>query len=158
VVADGKPRFRVHVVQFDILRNPGLAWIRPAFYFHPVFGAMAGNGLGHHPSGRWVETDKDRHPPVGGEHRMDDPVHCVLEVNMDEMKYELLVELNSRMEADLLKSYLESQEIPVELFQESVGQNIYPVTLSTLGIVQVFVPKEKFKQAKKALELFLKKN
>ena len=76
---------------------------------------------------------------------------------MGEMKYELLVELNNRMEADLLKSYLESQEIPVELFQESVGQNIYPVAVTGLGSVQVFVPKEKFKQAKKALELFLKK-
>jgi len=76
---------------------------------------------------------------------------------MDDMKYELLVELNSRMEADLLKSYLESQKIPVELFQESLGQNIYPVTVTGLGSVQVFVPKEKVKQARKALKLFLNK-
>ncbi len=74
---------------------------------------------------------------------------------MDDMKYELLIELNSRMEADLLKSYLESQDIPVELFQEAVGHSIYPVAITGLGSVQVFVPKEKAKQAKKALGLFL---
>lgn len=76
-------------------------------------------------------------------------------MNMDDMKYELLIELNSRMEADLLKSYLESQDIPVELFQESVGHSIYPVAITGLGSVQVFVPKEKARQAKKALGLFL---
>lgn len=76
---------------------------------------------------------------------------------MNEMKYELLVELNSRMEADLLMSYFESQDIPVELFQESIGHNIYPVAITGLGSVQVFVPKEKIKPARKALELFLNK-
>ncbi len=74
---------------------------------------------------------------------------------MNDLKYELLIELNSRMEADLLKSYLEAQEIPVELFQEAIGHNIYPVTITGMGTVQVFVPKEKIKQAQKALELFL---
>jgi len=74
---------------------------------------------------------------------------------MNNLKYELLIELNSRMKAELLRSYLETQEIPVELFQESIGHNIYPVTITGMGTVQVFVPKEKTKQAQKALELFL---
>ncbi len=74
---------------------------------------------------------------------------------MNDMKYELLVELNNRMEADLLKSYLESQGIDVELFQESIGQSAYPVGITGLGSVQVFVPKEKIKKAGKALKLFL---
>ncbi len=73
---------------------------------------------------------------------------------MTEMKYELLVELNSRMEAELLKSYLEAQEIPVELFQESIGQNIYPVTITGMGTVQVFVPKADIKEAQEVLKLF----
>lgn len=73
---------------------------------------------------------------------------------MDELKYELLTELTNRMEADLLESYLEANGIDVELFQESVGHNIYPVTIDLLGHVQVFVPKEKIKQAKQLLEKF----
>jgi hypothetical protein len=72
----------------------------------------------------------------------------------DEMKYELLTELSSRLEADLLESYLEANGIDTELFQESIGQNAYPVTVDMLGRVQVFVPKEKLKQAKKLLENF----
>lgn len=75
-------------------------------------------------------------------------------MTMDEMKYELLTELTSRLEADLLESYLEANGIDVELFQESVGHNIYPVTIDMLGRVQVFVPKEKMKKARKLLEKF----
>jgi hypothetical protein len=66
---------------------------------------------------------------------------------MDELKYGLLAEVNGRMEAELIKSYLEAHEIDVELFQESVGQNIYPTTLDMLGNVQIFVPKEKMEEA-----------
>lgn len=73
---------------------------------------------------------------------------------MNDMKYELLTELNSRLEADLLESYLEANGIDVELVQESIGHTIYPVTVDGLGSVQVFVPKEKAKAAKKLLEKF----
>ncbi|MCL4274230.1 MAG: DUF2007 domain-containing protein [Anaerolineales bacterium] len=73
----------------------------------------------------------------------------------EEMKYELLTELTSRLEADLLESYLEANDIDVELFQESVGQNAYPVTIDMLGRVQVFVPKEKIEQARELLEIFI---
>ncbi len=74
---------------------------------------------------------------------------------MSDLKYELLIELNSRMEADLLKGFLEAHEIPVELFQESIGQNIYPVTITGMGTVQVFVPKENTEEAHEILKLFL---
>lgn len=73
---------------------------------------------------------------------------------MDEMKYDLLTELHSRLEADLLESYLEANGIDVELIQEAIGHHIYPVTVDGLGHVQVFVPKEKVKKAKKLLEKF----
>jgi len=51
------------------------------------------------------------------------------------------------MEAELIKSYLEAHGIDVELFQESVGQNIYPTTIDTLGNVQIFVKKDKMEEA-----------
>jgi hypothetical protein len=67
---------------------------------------------------------------------------------MDELKYELLAEVYGRMEAEMIKSYLEAHEIDVELFQESIGQNIYPTTLDALGNVQIFVSKEKIEEAR----------
>ena len=73
---------------------------------------------------------------------------------MDELKYGLLTKMNNRLEADLLESYLEANGIDVELFQESVGHSAFPVTIDMLGHVQVFVPKEKLKQAQKLLENF----
>lgn len=73
---------------------------------------------------------------------------------MDEMKYELLTEISGRMQAELLESFLEANGVDVELFQESVGHTIYPVNVDMLGNVQVFVPKEVIKKAKKLLEEF----
>lgn len=85
---------------------------------------------------------------------MDGSVRHFLESAMNDMKYELLTELNNRLEADLLESYLEANGIDVELVQESIGHTVYPVTVDMLGLVQVFVPKEKAKAAKKLLEKF----
>jgi hypothetical protein len=73
---------------------------------------------------------------------------------MPELKYALLVELTSRLQADLLESYLEAHGMDVELFQESIGQHIYPVAIDGLGSVQVFVPKNKLEDARKLLDEF----
>jgi len=70
----------------------------------------------------------------------------------DELKWELLTEIYGRMEADLLKSYLEAYGIETELFQESVGQNIYPTTTDLLGRVQIFVSKQNAPQARALLK------
>jgi len=70
---------------------------------------------------------------------------------MDEMKWEKLTDVYGRLEADVIKSYLEAEGVPVELFQESVGYSAFPTTIDGLGRVQLFVPKEK---AKEARELF----
>jgi hypothetical protein len=71
---------------------------------------------------------------------------------MDELKWELLTEVQGRWQADLLKSYFEACGIEVELFQESLGQHIYPTSLDILGNVQIFVPKEQLEEARKQLE------
>ncbi len=73
---------------------------------------------------------------------------------MDEMKWELLTETNGRMQADLLKSYLEAEGVEVELFQEAIGHHIYPVMIDGLGRVQLFVPKRQLAEAKKLLAAF----
>jgi hypothetical protein len=79
---------------------------------------------------------------------------CFPESSMLEMKYALLVELNSRLHADLLESYLEAHGIDVELFQESIGWHIYPVAINGLGSTQVFVPRNKLKDAGKLYDEF----
>lgn len=71
---------------------------------------------------------------------------------MVELKWELLSEVQGRLEVDLLKSYFEAYGIDVELFQESVGQHIYPVTIDILGRVQLFVAKEQAKEAHRLLD------
>ncbi len=73
---------------------------------------------------------------------------------MDKLEYELLAEINGRMQADLLKSYLEAEGIEVELFQEAVGHHIYPVMIDGLARVQVFVPKTQATDARKLLDAF----
>jgi hypothetical protein len=75
-----------------------------------------------------------------------------MEALMDELKWEVLTEVQGRLEAEFIKSYLESQGIEVELFQESVGHHIYPVTVNGLGRVQMFVPKNQAKEAHKLFE------
>jgi hypothetical protein len=77
---------------------------------------------------------------------------------MDELTWELLSEVQGRLEAEFIKSYLESQGIEVELFQESIGHHIYPVTVNGLGRVQIFVSKEQASEARKLLEEYNQAN
>lgn len=70
---------------------------------------------------------------------------------MDEMTWEKLAEVYGRLEADVVKSYLEAAGVPVELFQETIGQLI-PTNLDQFGRVQLFVPKEKLAEARKLFE------
>lgn len=73
---------------------------------------------------------------------------------MDKLTWELLTETNGRLQADLLKSYLEAEGVEVELFQEAVGHHIYPVMIDGLGRVQLFVPKRQLDEAKELLEAY----
>ena len=75
---------------------------------------------------------------------------------MDELKWEVLTEVQGRLEAEFIKSYLEAEGIETELFQESVGHHIYPVTINGLGRVQIFVPKEQAEEARQILEEYNK--
>ena len=98
-----------------------------------------------------VEADSHWHPPAHRQHIVDDPIHHYLEVIMDELKYEILTEVQGSMEAEFIKSYLNAQGIDVELFQESVGR-IYALTINGLGRVQIFVPKDQAAEARQLLE------
>jgi len=77
---------------------------------------------------------------------------------MNEMSWEKLTDVYGRIEADVLKSYLEAEGIPVELFQEAVGIHAFPTTIDGLGHVQIFVPREKIEEAKIFLKAFQSSN
>src|SRR5215217_6882849 len=99
-----------------------------------------------------MEAHPHRHSPADRKHIVDNSVHHNVEVLMGELTWELLSDVQGRLEAEFIKSYLEAQGIEVELFQESVGHHIYPVTVNGLGRVQIFVSKEQSQEARKLLE------
>jgi len=57
---------------------------------------------------------------------------------------------NGLTQAELVKGYLESEEIPVDLDYESAGQ-VIGLTLDGLGEVRVLVPEEYEEAARRAL-------
>jgi len=73
---------------------------------------------------------------------------------MNGLKWEKLTETYGRLEADIIKSYLEAEGVQVELFQEAIGHHIYPVTIDGLGRVQVFVSKEQMVLARELVAKF----
>jgi len=151
-VEHGLSRIPVHNVQS--LRIPGI-WTRirlTASYLPAILGTMERDDVGHLPSGNQMEAHAHRNPAVDRQHLVDDFVHRHVEVLMEELKWEVLTEVQGRLEAEFIKSYLEAQGIEVELFQESIGHHIYPVTVDGLGRVQIFVSKEQAKEARQLLE------
>ena len=73
---------------------------------------------------------------------------------MDTMKWEKLTEVQGRLEAELIESFLEANGVDVELIQEAIGHTIYPVAVDGLGRVQIFVSKEKIREARELLKDF----
>jgi hypothetical protein len=72
----------------------------------------------------------------------------------DEMKWELLDEVQGRLEAEALKSFFEAEGVPVQLIQEGAGEFGFAMTVGPLGLVQVFVPKEKIAEARALRDAF----
>jgi len=99
-----------------------------------------------------METNTYWRPPINRKRGLDSIIYSILEVKMEELKWEILTEVQGHMQADLLKSYFEAYGIEIELFQEAVGRHIYPVTVNGLGLVQLFVPKRQAADARKLLE------
>lgn len=63
-----------------------------------------------------------------------------------------IADVQGRLNAELIESFLEAHEIEVELVQEAVGRLIYPVEVDRLGQVQVFVPRERAQEALQLLQ------
>ena len=70
---------------------------------------------------------------------------------MDEMRYANLTEVLGRWKAEILESFLETEGIDVELFQDSLSHTFYTHAFAP---VQIFVPKEKLEQSRELLKVF----
>lgn len=70
---------------------------------------------------------------------------------MDEMQYALLTEVIGRWKADILESFLRSEEIDVVLIQESVAGSTQQTSFAP---VQVYVPKVSLERARELLKSF----
>jgi hypothetical protein len=73
---------------------------------------------------------------------------------MDTMKWVKLTEVQGRLQAELIESYMEANGVDVELIQESIGHSAYPVMVDGLGRVQIFVSKEMIQEAVELLKDF----
>lgn len=84
---------------------------------------------------------------------MDIDIYFGVEVTLDELKWEVLTEIQGRWEADIIKALLAEHDIDSEFFQETIGQLI-PTSLDLFGLVTVYVPKEQAEAARLVLKAF----
>jgi hypothetical protein len=69
---------------------------------------------------------------------------------MNDGKLRELLAVEGSMEAEIIKSKLESYEIPVLLQYEAAGR-IFGITMDGLGKVRIMVPQDLLEEAKKVL-------
>jgi hypothetical protein len=67
---------------------------------------------------------------------------------MDQMKYALLTEVIGRWKADIIESFLRSEEINVVLMPESVAGSTQQTSFTP---VKIFVPKASLERARELL-------
>lgn len=70
---------------------------------------------------------------------------------MDHMQYSLLTEVLGRWKADILESYLRSEEIDVVLIQESVAASTQQTSFAP---VKIYVPQASLTRARELLKSF----
>ena len=70
---------------------------------------------------------------------------------MDQVQYAMLTEVLGRWKADILESFLRSEEIDVVLVQDSVSGSTQQTSFTP---VKIFVPKASMERARRLLETF----
>lgn len=70
---------------------------------------------------------------------------------MDQMQYAMLTEVIGRWKADIIESFLRSEQIDVVLIQESVSGSTQQTSFTP---VQIYVPKASLAQARELLKSF----
>jgi cyclophilin family peptidyl-prolyl cis-trans isomerase len=72
---------------------------------------------------------------------------------MDKLKYALLARVNGRGKADIIESFLRSEEIDVVLVQDAVSHVTH---VTSFAPVQIFVPKASIQRARSLLSTYTK--
>ena len=70
---------------------------------------------------------------------------------MNEGKWEVVTTVSGSLQADILRTLLESRDIEVFLNQEGVGR-VYGINVGPLGEVQIMVPESQSQEAKQILD------
>jgi hypothetical protein len=70
---------------------------------------------------------------------------------MDQMRYAMLTEVLGRWKADIIESYLRSEEIDVILIQDSVAASTQQTSFTP---VKVYVPTASLQRARELLKSF----
>lgn len=83
------------------------------------------------------------------------PAHLGYDISMKKNLKELIV-IDGQMEAEIIKTKLESQNIPCYIKFESVGR-LFGITMNGLGQVKVMVPESVYEEAKKLIAVEKKK-
>jgi hypothetical protein len=66
---------------------------------------------------------------------------------MSEHEWVTLLDVNDRIEAEIIKEALEAQGIPAQIFQEGIAHFAYPVTVGPLANVEICVPADRSEEA-----------
>ena len=66
---------------------------------------------------------------------------------MSENRWASLLEVQTRLEGEIIKEALEAQGIPAEIFQEGAMHYVYPMTVGPLAKVEICVPQDYLSQA-----------
>lgn len=73
---------------------------------------------------------------------------------MDKLTWEKLTEVFGFIEAEVLQSFLQANEVPVELLREAGTPSTYAFTMDEMSRVDVYVPQDKLERARDLLVLF----
>lgn len=65
-----------------------------------------------------------------------------------------LLEVNDRIEAEIIKDALEAQGIPAAFFQEGAAHFAYPVGVGPLSVAEICVPNDRLEEAEAWLEAY----
>lgn len=71
---------------------------------------------------------------------------------MTEKEWVTLLEVNNRLEAEIIKDALEAQGIPAAFFQEGAAQFGYALSVGPLSVVEICVPSDRLSEAQTWLE------
>lgn len=73
---------------------------------------------------------------------------------MFDKEWVTLLEVNDRIEAEIIKDALEAQGIPAAFFQEGAVQFGYPVTIGPMSVVEICVSNDHIQEAQAWLNAY----